>query len=335
MSDYISLISGVDNNGLSIDKDRPGTPHKSLAACHSVNEEEEDENRNLYGNQKLPERPVNVQNLSNHIQDMKSRPGAFQSEFSVWIKLLRHSCTCTIILTTDLAASRLVRYDIRAESRSASGEWESALLCNDVSHGLGASLGSALDIDVLSGFSLRVSSLINKEPWVPSFQVCIGISMAVVRLSYGNSYTGKMASLYWDGPRCSVHIPAEAYETARWCISNLFTNIASMILRLGLVIAVLSFLLNVITHPCHDSTRLSQTTVAIRTWMIGCIPWFYVDVIIYACYIYVMLGNVWFRHTVKKIPWAKRNQINKLQISNIDMELHPHDQWDVINHVHE
>ena len=36
--------------------------------------------------------------------------------------------------------------DFRADSRLAPSQWETALLCNDISHWLGASLGSALDL---------------------------------------------------------------------------------------------------------------------------------------------------------------------------------------------
>ena len=44
----------------------------------------------------------------------------------------------------DAKILNLTRHDLRSDSRFALSQWETALLCNDVSHWLGASLESAL-----------------------------------------------------------------------------------------------------------------------------------------------------------------------------------------------
>ena len=91
---------GLDNSGLTIES-HPENAYETVAAVDPQQDHVYEEisetsvmstaqglvngNRksNLYGNQELPERPVKVQYLAVHIQDMKSRPGAFQSEFKV------------------------------------------------------------------------------------------------------------------------------------------------------------------------------------------------------------------------------------------------------------
>ena len=109
-------------------------------------------------------------------------------------------------------------YMYRADSRFAPSQWETALLCNDVSHWLDASLESTLYVPLHVLQLLHVSA----KNWAPS-QYKDGLPRCgnfhykyktVVRPSYlynGNSYTGKTTSLYWDEPLVSK-IEAPLYE---------------------------------------------------------------------------------------------------------------------------
>ena len=54
-------------------------------------------------------------------------------------------------------------YDIRADSRFAPSQWETALLCNDVSHWLIASLESAMDINWDDTIAAILSATINRS----------------------------------------------------------------------------------------------------------------------------------------------------------------------------
>ena len=106
---------------------------------------------------------------------------------------------------SDNTASSLGQHDqhivCRVDSRFAPNQWETALLCKDVSHWLGASLESALVCTTL-GLTL----VLKPGPWfnikMPSYQYrkfhCG--DKTVVRSSYlhnGISYIGKLATLYW------------------------------------------------------------------------------------------------------------------------------------------
>ena len=54
------------------------------------------------------------------------------------------------------------KIDSRADSRFVPSQWETALLCNDISHWLGANLESALDYDKLKLNSTIISSSYEK-----------------------------------------------------------------------------------------------------------------------------------------------------------------------------
>ena len=59
----------------------------------------------------------------------------------------------------------LPEINIRVDSSFALSQWETALLCNDVSHWLGASLESALNIDLITCELKRWSHWFGKMAW--------------------------------------------------------------------------------------------------------------------------------------------------------------------------
>ena len=126
------------------------------------------------------------------------------------------------------------QYMCRADSRFAPSQWETALLCNDVSHWLGASLESALHVWFKT---------IDDRSWVlglPHLMFTLHYGVSVLRtlqkiralsqykddlswygdsyikdkrvarpyfLKHGDSCSSKTASLYWDtqsGPKCGL-----------------------------------------------------------------------------------------------------------------------------------
>ena len=62
-------------------------------------------------------------------------------------KRLSKQSWCFETLSCPLWRHRNVRYIYRADSRSSPSQWETALLCDNVSHWLGASLESAMYVD--------------------------------------------------------------------------------------------------------------------------------------------------------------------------------------------
>ena len=61
-----------------------------------------------------------------------------------WFKSPWHSCNIIISLSIFLQFDQTILCTHRADSRFAPSQWETALLCNDVSHWSGANIESAL-----------------------------------------------------------------------------------------------------------------------------------------------------------------------------------------------
>ena len=63
----------------------PKSEATTLPELPQENYSDEDTDFNIYGNEGPLELPIKVQDLANHVQDMKSRPNAFRGEFMVRI----------------------------------------------------------------------------------------------------------------------------------------------------------------------------------------------------------------------------------------------------------
>ena len=64
--------------------------------------------------------------------------------------LMRTTTGCTLTIFSQYDVNGTGWYRCRADSRFAPSQWETALLCNDVSHWLGANLESALKCKLMS-----------------------------------------------------------------------------------------------------------------------------------------------------------------------------------------
>ena len=94
---------------------------------------------------------------------------------------------------------------LRADSRFALGQWETALLCNDFSHWLGTSLGSAL-LSVRWRLELTLGFWASFQ-YRTSFCVCnfrnkdkTGMRPSYLYNRYPNIGNVRAASLSWDTP---------------------------------------------------------------------------------------------------------------------------------------
>ena len=76
-----------------------------------------------------------------HLKSQPDLPGDYKSKLTHWgVLLMRMECQMLHMSICHSAGSVY-----RADSRFAPSQWETALLCNDISHWLGASLETALN----------------------------------------------------------------------------------------------------------------------------------------------------------------------------------------------
>ena len=109
----------------------------------------------------------------------------------------------TRCLHSQHVAATALWYMCRADSRFASSQWQTVLICNDVSHWLGTSLESALCVGCANQWT-HINSLgpercdnYSKSKFLNSFYSTVALEVAMNLLSGEYHITSMMRSQHW------------------------------------------------------------------------------------------------------------------------------------------